>query len=120
MASATVGASTITYGVTNESYGYFEDLSWSETSEVLEAADGDGDIVGAAFHGNKTEFTGTYIHLLSVSSPDINVGNGTAITLSDSDVSGKPFYISNATTNKTNGSFKSVTFTGTYWPNLAV
>ncbi len=117
MASAEIGESNLVFGTTDDTWGLIQNLSFSEASQVVEAMDADGDILGVAFHGNKTDVTGTYLFKATLNAPETHVGDGTAITLSDSDSPGN-IYISEATTNKTNSEFKSIDFTGSYYPTL--
>ena len=117
MPAVVVGDSSLVFGTTDETWGFIQNLAFADNSQVTEALDADGDVLGAAFSQNKTDVTGTYLFKAALNSPAANVGNGTPITLTDSDSPGNIF-ISEATTNKTNSEFKSIDFTGTHWPNL--
>ncbi len=117
MASAAIGESNLVFGTTDDTWGLIQNLTYSDTSQVTEAMDADGDILGAAFHGNRIDVSGTYLFKADLNSPLAHVGDGVAITLSDADTPGSIF-INSATNSVTNTEFKSIDFDGTFYPNL--
>ncbi len=117
MPSAEVGESSLVFGSTDDTYGLIQNLSFNETTQETQASDADGDVVGAAFYGNLTEVSGTYLFKAALNSPAAHVGDGTAVTLSDADSPGN-IYVTSATTNKSNTEFKSIDFDGVFYPDL--
>lgn len=123
MAATQIGTDTLVFGSTDETWGFFENLTFTEQSEKTEVMDADGDIKDVTFHGKKTEVTGTYVfRAKNANSPDSHVGDGTAITISNSGDGDFPtgnIYIHEAGTEYTKADFKKVSFSGTIYPDLA-
>lgn len=126
MAANQVGESDLVFGVTDETYGFFETLEYEVQSEKKEAMDGDGDVVGVAWHSKKTRVTGSYVYLNSgnTSEPSQQVGTGTPITITNTD--GLPsadgpgdIYIDRAKETFAKADYKKVDFEGTFYPDLA-
>jgi|TARA_Y100000310_G_scaffold334801_2_gene415373 hypothetical protein len=117
MADVTIGTSTLEFGITDDTWGLIQNLSYNEAVQETRAIDGDGDVVGAAFSQKLITVSGTYLFVADLNSPDSQVGTGTAITLSDGDTPGS-IYITSSTINKSNSEFKSIDFEGIYYPNL--
>lgn len=117
MADVTIGTANLEFGIVDDTWGLIQNLTYNENVQETRAIDGDGDVVGAAFHGGLTEVSGTYVWLADLNSPGAHVGDGTAITLTDGDSPGS-IYVTSATNSKSNAEFKSIDFEGVYYPNL--
>tara|TARA_R110002096_G_scaffold360482_1_gene553386 strand:- start:66 stop:425 length:360 start_codon:yes stop_codon:yes gene_type:complete len=118
--SAKIGSANLVFGVTDETYGYVQNLEFSENADEQLVKDGAGDVVGAGFSGKVVTVSGEYIVIAAAGfgDPAAQVGTGTAITLTDTTSPGD-IYISQATKSKTVDDFLKVSFTGKYFPDLA-
>ena len=75
--AVSAGSITITWGTTDESYGYVESLSLTdEATGKEEVTNGAGDIVDAVYHGLKTTMTAS---LVSLTAHGLTVGGSITI-----------------------------------------
>ncbi len=117
--AADIGHANLVFGVTDETFGYIQNLEFKQTVDSQQITNGAGNVVGAAFSQKVTEVSGEYIVTAAADNGTIDeqVGTGTAITLTDSENPGD-IYITESTVRLTNDNFKVVSFTGTHFPNL--
>ena len=117
--AADIGHANLVFGVTDEAFGYIQNLEFKQTVDSQQITNGAGNVVGAAFSQKVTEVSGEYIVIAAANNgaADEQVGTGTAITFTDSENPGD-IYITESTVRLTNDNFKVVSFTGTHFPNL--
>jgi hypothetical protein len=114
---ARAGEAALIFGTTDQSWGYLTNMTDAETTEMIEASNGAGDIKAAEFFGKKRNVTGTYIYRSETSSPELQIGTGTTVTVTDTELGGA-VYIQNVTRNKSQGEFYTLDFEGWIWPSL--
>lgn len=114
-----IGPSALVTGCTDETYGYVENLDISDAVEDTEARNGAGDIVAVNFSGRKKTATFTYIWRTATGNPSAQVGTGTAISISDSDIGTGDWYVTNASSTKTQGGYFRQSITANNYPDLA-
>ena len=117
--AADIGNANLVFGVTDEAFGYVQNLEFKQQVDSQQISNGAGNVVGAAFSQKVTEVSGEYIVIAAADNGNVDnhVGTGTAITLSDTESPGD-IYITESTVKTTNDNFKSVSFSGTYFPDL--
>ena len=112
-----IGTANITFGVSDETWGYFSSFTVEKSAEVAEQTSGSGDVKRVQFFGDKSTVSGTYVVIAASGEGDPYdyVGTGTGLTFTDGPGT---TYISRATVSKTSDGFKSVDFEGTFFPDL--
>jgi len=117
--AADIGNANLVFGVTDEAFGYVQNLEFKQTVDSQQITNGAGNVVGAAFSQKVTEVSGEYIVIAAADNGTIDerVGSGVAINLDDPQNPGD-IYITESTVRLTNDNFKVVSFTGTHFPNL--
>ena len=127
MPNGKFGTANTIVGITDDTFGFFEDLSIEAATEENEARAGNGDIKAVNQIAKKHNVTGTYVHIstspLDNNDPRKQVGTGTAITLADADSKHVDFdrtklFISAATEQRTGGGFFRVDFVGAMYEDL--
>lgn len=121
MAANLVGTTGLAFGCTDETYGYFESLTETDTSKKREVSDSDGDIKGAAWYGHHTLVDGEYVYLSDTSSPYSQVGTGTTVTVQTVEKNSGVIYIdecSNVFKGGNDPDYKRIRFRGVYYPSL--
>lgn len=114
----TIGAAGLVIGCTDTGYGYVTEISITKPSSKVVAKNGAGQVKGAAMTPEPWEASITYTHLSDSGAAHQQVGTGTAMTFSDSDLSGKNWYVDTAEMTKSNEGYKTWQITMTYYPNL--
>lgn len=113
------GEAALKSGTTDELWGYFENLEATESAEVTEAMNGAGEVKAFEHTTLRTAYSGRFIWRADLNSPKAHVGDGTAITLLDTELATSALYITSATTAKSiGGGFMAVDFEGTDYPSL--
>lgn len=117
--AADIGHANLVFGVTDEAFGYVQNLEFKQTVNTQQITNGAGNVVGAAYSQKVTEVSGEYIVIAAADNGTVDeqVGTGTAITFSTGENPGD-IYITESTVRLTNDNFKVVSFTGTHFPNL--
>ena len=112
-----IGTANITFGVSDQTYGYFSSFTVEKSAEVAEQTNGSGDVKRVQYFGDKFTVSGTYVVIAASGEGDPydDVGTGGGVTFTDGPGT---TYISRATVNKTSDGFKSVDFEGTFFPDL--
>jgi len=126
MASTEIGDAGLIFGITDTGdIGYFESLEFDASVEVLEVADGDGDIRSVDFYGKKVAVSGTFAWTANTDSNDPvdKVGTGTSITLGtvptgDGFTGASEIYVTKVRQTYSNTDVMKVEFEGMYWPSL--
>lgn len=115
-----IGNTDATFGTTDESYGLFQNVSVSESTNETQVRGANGDIVSVSYHGNELTMSGQYTALgaLNVAGgPGAGVGDGTALTFTDTDLSGN-WYVTESEKAKEKEGFATVNFSAKQYPNL--
>jgi len=110
-----IGDSNVVFGVTDEPWGYMQNVKLDHTPSFLEAQQGDGEVVAGEFFKDMKKCSGEYIYRNVSGDPVSVVGTNTAIALTDPGIS---VYILNASTVWQMGQWRKITFEGVYYPNL--
>lgn len=122
MAKTLIGTSSLIFGTTDETWGLLENLEYTESVESVEVTDADGDITDVAFHGKKTEVSGTYVWKQKSNSPEARVGSSSPINITNSGDGDAPtgdIYITEVKLSYKKGAFKAVDFVGMIYPDLS-
>ena len=109
MAKVQVGAITITWGTTDETYGYVESLTTTDESNGREdVIDGQGDILDAVYHGLRTTMTGS---LVALTAHGLTVGGTVTIDSVN-------YWVDTIATTKNRAGFKTYDVTGWTAPGI--
>ena len=114
-----IGPSALVVGCTDETFGYMESMEVSEAVEESNARNGAGDIVAANFYGKVKTMTATMIWRTATGNWSAQVGTGTAISVSDSDIGSGDWYVTEASQAKAQGDYFRQTITAKQYPDLA-
>lgn len=114
-----LGDSRLTFGVSDETWGYVQNVKEDISSEKVEAKNGSAqDIAVEFFNVGKKAVTGTYIWLSNQTDGPVDlVGSTTGLTITN--VTGT-IYIDTAGKTRTMGQWCMVDFSGTYYPHLVL
>lgn len=114
-----LGDSRLVFGVSDEIWGYVQNLKEDFSSEKAEAKNGSGNDIAVEFYNvGKKAVTGTYIWLSDQTGGPVNlVGSSTGITITDVDGT---IYIDSAGKTRSMGAWCMVDFSGTYYPHLVM
>ena len=114
---ARIGDSRLQFGVNDEVWGYVQNLTENETSEKLEAQNGEGNKVAVEyFNVGEKAVSGSYFWLDGDhDGPGEKVGDITGCTITG--VTGT-IYIDSASKTRSVGAWKAVDFEGVYYPHL--
>lgn len=110
-----IGDSNLVHGITDEPFGYMQNVKLDHTPSFLEAQQGDGEVVAGEFFKDMKKCSGEYIYRNVSGDPVAVCGTDTAITMTDAGVS---IYILTVSTVWTMGAWRKVTFDGVYYPSL--
>ena len=112
-----VGDSLLTFGTTDEGWGYVQNVSCVEAMETAEAKNGQGVVKAVEVFNKGYKVTGTYTYRNedTAVSPGGSVGENRTVTIDDPALS---IYITSATKNWSQGDWESIDFDGFYWPSL--
>ena len=113
-----IGTDSLVWGCTDESYGYFEGLEVDEAVESTEARNGAGEITNIEYYGKVHTMSGTYIYR-TTGGPLSQVGSGTGITVTDTELNVGTVYVDRVKKTKAQGEFYKIEFEGRYFPSLA-
>jgi hypothetical protein len=114
----TIGQTGLVIGCASAAYGYFTNISVTKPATEVVAKDGAGLVKGVAFTVEPWEAQVTITFLSDSGAPWGQVGTGTAVTFSDTELSGRNWYITNATMTKSNEEYKVWELTMKHYPNL--
>ena len=110
-----------TFGCTDETFGYFQNLRVRATSEKRLGFAGDGTIKYRNSFGKRSIVEGEYVYVADDSTVSGKVGTDTALTITDGDSPGN-IYVDEYEITKTGGENpdgKVCRFVGEYYPDLA-
>ena len=112
--STAVGQAALKWGTTDDAvYGIVENFEKNTEGEKAELTNGDGEIVGAVFHGDKEGFTCEFTPLTGA---DLSaVTRGAKLT-----VNAEELYVDTFTETEKRGEFKKYKVTGWNSPDLVV
>lgn len=114
-------AITATFGMTLETWGYFENLSEREFVKIKTVSDNDGEIKAVSWYGKEYAITGEYVFRTATGAPEASVGAGTTVTVQDVEANSGAIYIhssENILVAGTDPDYKRIRFEGTWYPNL--
>jgi hypothetical protein len=114
----TIGAAGLVIGCTDTAYGYVTDISISKPATEVLVKNGAGQTKGAAHTPEPWEASITYTVFSESGAAHLQVGTGTPMTFSDTDLSGKNWYVTNAEMTKSNEAYKVWAITMKYFPNF--
>lgn len=112
-----IGPSALVWATTDETWGYVENLDVTTTVEEANARNAAGDVVAANYYGQVKTLTCDYIFLSDTSNPADDVGNGTAIAISDGIGSGD-WYVTQSSKKKTQGDAYRQSIVAKQYPDL--
>jgi hypothetical protein len=115
MAAQRVGDSHLTFGCTDQNWGYISNLTFDKGFQTTEAVNGQGDVVGFEMFQESQKCRGEYLYRAGSGSPSALVGTGTALSITDIGVS---FYITSCSEVWSQGEWRKITFEGIYYPNM--
>lgn len=118
MANA-IGTSTLVKGCTDETFGYMESMEVTEAVEESNARNGAGDVIGANFYGKVKTLTATMIWRTATGNWSAQVGTGTAIAVTDSDIGSGDWYVTECSQAKAQGDYFRQSITAKQYPNLS-
>lgn len=106
------------WGTTDELGLYISSIEKQEIREKNEQTNGQGDIVSAAWHGQKYQISceGQIEALASATSVTGDDLVGHTITITDTEFAGT-YFIDDVTNSKSNSDWMSVSFTATRYPD---
>ena len=110
-----IGDQNLIFGCTDENWGYVSNMKLNHGPTLVEAMNGDGEVVAGEFHKDMKKCSGEYLYRVVSGDPMAVVGTNTAITLTDLGLS---FYITDASKQYSVGQWVKVSFNGVYYPNL--
>ena len=109
------GDSNLVFGVTDDPWGYMQNVKLGHTPSLSEAQRGDGEVVAGEFFKDMKKCSGEYICRNVSGDPLSLVGTNTPIAITDAGIS---VYIVNASKQWQMGQWVKITFEGNYYPNL--
>lgn len=112
-----IGPSALVTGVTDETFGYIENLDIEDTVEETVARNGAGDIVAVNYSGRVRTATFDYIWLTDTGNPAAAVGTGAAQALTDAIGSGD-WYVVTSSKKKAQGEYYRNGCTAKQYPDL--
>jgi hypothetical protein len=115
--SARIGDSRLEFGVSDEIWGYVQNVKEDISSQKAVAPNGAGDTVAVEFFNvGEKKITGSYFFLADQAGGPANlVGDVTGCTITD--VTGT-IYIDRAGKARQSGNWAIIDFDGTYYPHL--
>ncbi len=113
--STRVGDSNLSFGLTDEPWGYMQMTKVDHAPSFVEAQGGAGEVVAGEFFKDQKKCSGEYIYRNVTGDPDDYVGTNTAVSLTDIGLS---VYILSCSTVWQLGQWRKITFEGVYYPNL--
>jgi len=113
--SERIGDSNLVFGTTDESWGYIEATQIDHSPALLEAMNGQNEVVAGEYSKDMKKVTGTYLFRNVSGDPLLIVGDGTTITLTDV---GLAIYVNTASKIFAVNGWAKVSFEGVYYPNL--
>ena len=115
--STQVGNQDLIWGVTDTgTLGFFESLDFEQDGETKEVPNGDGAYIGAIFHGEKLNVSGTFAYDSSNTMPER--GDEITLTQTPEDWTVTTIYITKIGQSFSNGDVMKVAFEGTAWPDI--
>lgn len=116
--SIRLGDSRLVFGVTNEAWGYVQNVKEDISAKKGEAADGAGNTVAVEFYNvGEKKVTGSYLYQTDQTGNGAlgHVGDITGCTITN--VTGT-IYIDRAGVARSVGAWTIIDFEGTYYPHL--
>ena len=115
--SARIGDSRLQFGVSDEVWGYVQNVKEDISSQKAVAPNGDGNPVAVEYYNvGEKKITGSYFYLTDQTGGPVSiVGDVTGCTITD--VTGT-IYIDRAGKSRQSGNWTVIDFEGTYYPHL--
>ena len=110
-----LGDSNVVFGVTDDPWGYMQNVKLDHSPQLAEAQRGDGEVIAGEFFKNMKKCSGEYIYRNVSGDPLALCGTNTAISITDAGVS---IYITSANKSWQMGEWCKISFEGNYYPNL--
>lgn len=110
-----LGDSNVVFGVTDEPFGYMQNVKLDHSPQLAEAQRGDGEVVAGEFFKDMKKCSGEYIYRNVSGDPVAVCGTNTAIAITDAGIS---VYIQSTSTVWQMGQWRKITFDGVYYPHL--
>jgi len=119
MTDVRLGDSRLQFGVTDEVWGYVQNIKDDESCKVAEASNGSGTVVAAELYGaGDKKITGSYFFLTDqTGGPAGLVGSATGCMITD--ITGT-IYITRAGKARSSGAWTVIDFEGIQYANLVM
>jgi len=120
MSAVKIGDSNLIFGVSDQSYGYFENLELNNKVDKTEVRNGAGDVQGVVYFGEVFEVSGTYVFKGTSGAPDVQ-DNITINYTADADFplsSSNKIRIDEVKRSYKKSEPKIIEFSGVYYPGI--